>query len=251
MEEQRFHTGEVDITYAESPASGPPLVLLHGLATRWQIFRPLIRRLSKEWHVYALDFRGHGTSGRTPGRYSVGAFADDVVAFLEAKVDEPAVLFGHSMGGWVAAAVAARVPERVRAIVLADTDLYPVPIPDDATVMALFGVDTAAIRSGRTGGIQGFQSLKDLDQDVLLAYLEGRLTSGFDAETLLPQVQCPALLLQGNMTEGGFMSDEGVRRALTLLPQGSHVFFPESGHWLHVQQPAEVAEAAGSFLAAV
>jgi pimeloyl-ACP methyl ester carboxylesterase len=117
--------------------------------------------------------------------------------------------------------------------------------------MALFGVDIATLRSGRTGSIQGFQSLKDLDHGVLLAYLDGQLIEGFNAESLLPQVTCPTLLLQGNTAEGGFMSDQGVKRALELLPDGRHAFFPDSGHWLHVQQPSEVAETASTFLAAV
>lgn len=237
----------------EGPPAGPPLVLLHGLATRWQIFRPLIRQLSKQWHVYALDFRGHGKSGHVSGHYGVEDMVQDTIAFLEAKLTEPAVLFGHSMGGWVAAAVAVRLPKAVRAIVLADTALYPAPIPDDDTLKALFGADAAAIRSRGTEALQGqgWQSLKELDPDVLSAYLDGRLMEGFDADSLLPRVSCPVLLLQGDAAHGGFMSDADVERGLQLLPRAKHVHFAESGHWLHVQQPGDVAQETSAFLASV
>ena len=67
LKEQPFDTGRVTINYAEGPASGPPLVLLHGIISRWQYFLPIIPNLSIRWHIYALDFRGHGKSGRVPG----------------------------------------------------------------------------------------------------------------------------------------------------------------------------------------
>jgi pimeloyl-ACP methyl ester carboxylesterase len=254
VKEQSFATGVVALNYAEGPPTGPPLVLLHGLATRWQIFRPLMRALSKEWHVYALDFRGHGKSGRVTGRYGVRDMIDDTIAFLEAKIAEPAVLFGHSMGGWVAVGVGVQRPEAVRAIVLADTALYPARLPDDATLAALFGADATAIRTRGVGAltaVTGWQSLKEMDPDVLSAYLDGRLMEGFDADVLLPRVSCPVLLLQGDADHGGFMTDTEVERGISLLPRAKHVRFGESGHWLHVQQPGEVAQETKSFLAGI
>jgi len=68
FKERTFDTGEVILNYAEGPASGPPLVLLHGFTGRWQGFLPLLPALSLRWHVYAPDYRGHGKSGRVAGK---------------------------------------------------------------------------------------------------------------------------------------------------------------------------------------
>src|SRR5579884_3865982 len=99
MYEQRFHTGAVEINYGEGPADGAPLVILHGGSACWQYGSALLTALSDRWHVYAPDFRGHGRSGHVPGRYLLRDYATDTAAFLERVVQQPAILYGHSLGG--------------------------------------------------------------------------------------------------------------------------------------------------------
>lgn len=115
-----FQAAAVELAYAEGPESGPTAVLLHGVVRRWQDFEPILPALAPRCHLYALDFRGHGGSGRTPGAYRVVDYVGDVVEFLTRRVARPAVLIGHSLGGMVAAAVAAELPDLVRGIVLED-----------------------------------------------------------------------------------------------------------------------------------
>src|SRR5262245_3194828 len=119
LKERRFHSGEVELNLAVGPASGPPLLLLHGVTRRWQDFVPLLPGLMTRWQVYALDFRGHGLSGRCPGRYLTADHARDTAALLH-DLHEPAVLYGHSLGALAAVAVAAAAPASVRAIILED-----------------------------------------------------------------------------------------------------------------------------------
>ena len=69
LKEKTFNTGTVTLNYAEGPPSGPPLLLLPGMARSWKAFLPVIPSLTPDWHVYALDYRGHGKSGRMPGKY--------------------------------------------------------------------------------------------------------------------------------------------------------------------------------------
>ena len=64
LTERTFDAGDVSLNYAEGPPAGPPLVLLHGSSLRWQHFLPVIPLLGWRWHLYALDLRGHGRSGR-------------------------------------------------------------------------------------------------------------------------------------------------------------------------------------------
>jgi len=98
--EHSFDTGTVTINYAEGPPSGPALVLLHGGSARWQDLVGFLPALAVSWHVYALDLRGHGQSGRVPGCYRLQDYVDDLAALLQ-QVTGPAILFGHSLGGMV------------------------------------------------------------------------------------------------------------------------------------------------------
>jgi pimeloyl-ACP methyl ester carboxylesterase len=213
------------------------MVMLHGLATRWQIFRPLVPTLSEKWHVYALDLRGHGKSAWVPGVYDITGFVDDTVSFLQGVVKEPAVLVGHSMGGWVAAEIAAAHPEMVRATILIDTAIYPQRYPDDAILTNLFGITVEQLRAriSRSSGVLP-KALRDLDPDILKSYLQGDLVGDFNADTLLPRVSCPVLLLQGHGAAGGLMTDDDVERSRAHLPEMRHVAFPDAGHWLHIQE---------------
>src|SRR6266567_3422376 len=106
-----------ELNYAEGASSGPPLVLLHGGSARWQSVLPLLPELSQHWHIYAPDLRGHGKSGSVPGGYRLLDYTADIEAFLKQVVKEPAVLFGHSLGGHIAIMVAAWYPHRIRALI--------------------------------------------------------------------------------------------------------------------------------------
>lgn len=99
--------------------SGPPVVLLHGLggaAANWVEAVPLA--LSR-WRVLALDLPGHGGSASLPPGSDLDAYADAVAEAMDAAGHGSALVAGHSFGGHVAARLALRHPERVRAMLLA------------------------------------------------------------------------------------------------------------------------------------
>ncbi len=120
LSERRFDTGTVELNYGEGPPNGPPFVILHGGAGSWHYADDLIALLVARWHVYAPDFRGHGLSGRVPGRYNLRDYAADTAAFLAGVVREPAVVYGHSLGGEVAIMAAAMQPGLFRAVIHGD-----------------------------------------------------------------------------------------------------------------------------------
>jgi pimeloyl-ACP methyl ester carboxylesterase len=240
LKENRFNTGAIEINYAEGPDSGPPLVLLHGLAARWQLFMPLIPALSQEWHIYAPDFRGHGTSGRQDGHYVLEDYMADTVAFLRGIVRQPAVLYGHSLGGWVAMEIAGAYPDLVRGIVVGDSALYDSAVDPDMAVSYLANMPMA---------MRGLsKSLVQLDNGVMDALHTGALTANFRPDELYPRVTCPVLLLQADPREGGLMTDEDVEKALPLFPDARHSKFPGFGHGLHIQDAAAVRDVVEPFL---
>lgn len=99
----------------------PPALLLHSLAAHshwWDWAAPL---LAVRLHVVALDFRGHGGSDRAnPPAYRFADHVGDVLGVLDALGWTAPLVVGHSMGGYVGALLAARRPDRVAALVIAD-----------------------------------------------------------------------------------------------------------------------------------
>ncbi len=55
--ERTFDAGNVSINYADGPAAGPPLLMLHGVTSRWQNFLNFMPVFTQRWHVYAADLR--------------------------------------------------------------------------------------------------------------------------------------------------------------------------------------------------
>src|SRR4051812_33031321 len=120
---QHEFNGLCNLHYAEGPASGPALLLLHGVTRNWREWGELLPGLSRDWRVIALDARGHGGSARAE-RYFLTDYISGTGRFLTGvsapTTTEPLVILGHSMGAMVAAAVAAELPKLVRGIVLED-----------------------------------------------------------------------------------------------------------------------------------
>ena len=253
LQEQTFDVDAVRINYVVGPPGGRPLVLLHGVTGRWQSWLTVMPDLAIRWCLFALDLRGHGRSGRVPGAYRVSDYAGDVIALLRRQVGEPAVLVGHSLGAIVAIAVAAEVPEAVRAIVLEDPPLAAFrhqPLRDRPEYGA-FSASRDLARSGRTAdelvvALRDLQpdqdavalraratQLSQLDPDALTLILEDRAKEGFDQDACLRRIACPVLLLQGNPALGGALEDVDARRAAGLLTRGSYVRLPDVGHNIH------------------
>ena len=86
--------------------SGPPLVLIHGIGSQWQMWKPVLDRVSREREVVAVDLPGFGDSAVLPGPPTIEALAGSVAAFLEEIGLGGAHAAGNSLGGAVALAMA-------------------------------------------------------------------------------------------------------------------------------------------------
>lgn len=292
MIEKTLHTGKVVINYAEagaenqSPDIRPAVVLLHGGSARWQYLEQLVQDLSRSWHVYAPDLRGHGKSGRVAWGYTLRDYAEDIAAFLQ-QVSGPAFLYGHSLGGIVALMIAGFYPENVRAVLVGDS-----PLDSKRWKMHMQGPQRGMVQSWRalSGGSYSIEEiiagLKDSpmgmteseqeqplrmidvypaghgiyqhlaerlyqhDPDVLGMLLDDfeHAAAGFEMETLYPAIRCPVLLMQADPSAGGVMTDGEVADALPFLSQPCHVRFKGLSHLLNIEDPQGVTRAIQDFL---
>ena len=102
-------------------ASSPPLVLVHGHPFDRTMWAPQIETFSATRRVIAPDLRGYGASPVVPGVTPLSVFAQDIEALLDDLKVATCVLAGLSMGGQIVMECYARFPDRIRALVLADT----------------------------------------------------------------------------------------------------------------------------------
>jgi pimeloyl-ACP methyl ester carboxylesterase len=109
-----------DMAY-QMEGSGPPLLLLHGIAGSSRTWRDVIPRLADRFTVIAPDLMGHGQSEKPIGDYSLGAFASGIRDLLEVLSIDRITVVGQSFGGGVAMQLAYQHPERCERLVLVDS----------------------------------------------------------------------------------------------------------------------------------
>lgn len=110
--------------YYEVTGAGAPLLLLHGGFGGVHLFGAQLPALSERYRVYVPEQRGRGHSPDVDGPISYQILADDIAAFLEQVVAEPAHLVGVSDGGIVGLLVAAQRPELLRRLVTVGANFH-------------------------------------------------------------------------------------------------------------------------------
>jgi len=115
---ETVEAGGRKVSYAGAGDSGDVVLLVHGYGGDRNSWLFLQEPLAARHRVYALDLPGHGTSAKDVGDGSVDLLADAVLGVLDAVGSDRAHLVGHSLGGAVVLAAAARSPGRIASLTL-------------------------------------------------------------------------------------------------------------------------------------
>lgn len=115
------HAG-LKLHYADA-GQGPVILLLHAFPLTGEMFHRQCEALSHKFRFIVPDLRGFGRSEVPTGPSEMSTFADDAIALLDHLGIESAVVGGVSMGGYTAMSLTQMEPSRVRALVLADTQM--------------------------------------------------------------------------------------------------------------------------------
>ncbi len=260
--EKTFTASTIDVNYAEGPDNGPPVVLIHGIGGRWLNWSPVIDQLAESWHVYAIDLRGHGDSGRVAGGYRFIDYPIEVVEFLRDVVRQPAYLVGHSLGAVTTSGVCAVAPDLVAAAVLEDPPLYFEQTTRFQGILDIrnknLSVQDTVIELRKTDEISSDEvilnravAVTKVDPEVWAFPGDGRFAELWDPDAVLSAIDVPVLLMQASPDLGGVLGDVDATRADDLLRQGRYVKWDDSGHGMHSEHPERFARLVNDYLGQV
>jgi pimeloyl-ACP methyl ester carboxylesterase len=119
-----FTTGDVTLNYVVGPDHGLPLLLIPGQMESWQGYKCVLPELSKRFHIFVPDLRGHGKSTWTPGHYSYNICGNDLKRFIKDVIQKPTLVAGLSSGGVLAIWLAANAPKDVLAVIGEDPPIF-------------------------------------------------------------------------------------------------------------------------------
>jgi pimeloyl-ACP methyl ester carboxylesterase len=250
--------------------SGPPLVLVHGLAgaaANWTGLAPLLTRRHR---LLVPDLPGHGGSTALPAVAGLQPYADRVALVAEGEGMLPAPVVGHSLGGLVVLRLALSRPDSVQALVLAGaaglstggfwgrqlmtflSTVRPARLAarrrqwisrSPALRRLVFGVVSVADPAGLSGeAVEGFLAGQLLHTDVGSAWRALRID---DPRQELEAIRCPVLVLWGAddiqlPLDDAFEYARRLRARLRVIPG--------CGHLLIGERPDVSAQAIDEFL---
>jgi pimeloyl-ACP methyl ester carboxylesterase len=110
--------------FYRTEGNGLPVLLLHGFAEDGAIWNNQASVLAAHCRLIIPDLPGSGRSSALPGGVSIEDLAGSVIELLDHEGIEKCVLIGHSMGGYIALAVAEKYPERLSALGLFHSTAY-------------------------------------------------------------------------------------------------------------------------------
>ncbi|MET3811795.1 alpha/beta fold hydrolase [Arthrobacter sp. UYEF3] len=269
-------TGHVDVggtrlRYRKT-GSGEPVLLLHGIGQSLDDWTEQHDRLAARHTVYSVDLPGFAYSDRLPGRATLAGLASVLPGFLDALgVHEPLPVMGNSLGGAVAMKLAADHPDRVSALVLANSAgfgkevavvlrllaallLRPDKEASRRTVQSIF-YDKELVTDARVGHALALSQRATHRQTVLDIARDLGTIAGIRAEwrtalmVALAESDIPTLVVWGDHDHILPFSHLGA--AAAALPHAESHVFSKTGHMPQIERPEEFAAVVEEFLTRV
>ncbi|HUF61594.1 MAG TPA: alpha/beta fold hydrolase [Verrucomicrobiales bacterium] len=244
---------------------GAPVVLIHAFPLCHDMWRPQMRQLSQHGLIVAPDLPGFGESPRQ-AKPSIPGMAREVAGLLDGlKIQEPAIVCGLSMGGYVTFEFLRQFPERVRALGLFSTRA---------------AADTPEAREGRfktaekirADGLEPFAKsilpkllgkssmsqsnlVEQLTAMILANEPEGvagallAMAGRADSTSLLEEIKVPALVAAGE--EDSFIPPEESEQMAASIDGAQFSLIKTAGHLINMEDPASFTQALERFVVSV
>ena len=258
---------------------GEPVVLLHGWPQHWYVWRHVLPRLARSYHVYCPDLRGFGWSDAPATGYQKEQLATDILALMEELNLGPVRLVGHDWGGFVGFLMCLREPDRFERFLA--LNIVTPWINRDAALRNLHRSWYQLLMASGVGGWLFRLRPPFLREALLRAMADPDAVSPAEIDVYLDRLQQPErahasvqlyrelLLREGPSWVAGRYSDQRLQvptlmlfgeRDLAISPAMLAGFeahaddmslrlVPDSGHFIADERPDVVVEAALEFFA--
>lgn len=237
------------------------IVLSHAIGTDLTMWDSLTNALAADCTVITYDHRGHGSSEKRDGLFSMAELADDAANLLRELDTGPVIWVGLSMGGMVGQELALRHPSLVRGLVLANTTSgYPDAARDawQQRIATVREHGMEAIADAVMG--RYFHDQFRAEQPATVARFRRRLVStdvlGYagcchavgtvDTTARLHQINAPTLVIAGELDQG---TPVAMSQTLTEKIDGARlVVITDASHVSVIEQPQRFADIVTDFI---
>ena len=241
-----------------------PFIMLHGIGRVAHSFDHIAPRFQKDYHVIAMDMRGHGDSAWSPeGAYLVEDYVKDLHAFVQQLNLRNLVLLGNSTGGRVVQVYAGMHPDRMARLIVEDVG------PQRPTEIAsAFERRVQQEEKGWASEDELFTSLsggniapelqrnyahfgsKRREDGRIVWKRDPNLVKGFvvtDLWQYVSKITCPTIYILGGASN--IVPADTQRQLKEMLPKVEITVMPKLGHYPHQESPEEYMKIVQAFLA--
>jgi pimeloyl-ACP methyl ester carboxylesterase len=241
---------------------GEPLIVMHGLFGMLDNWQTLGKKWAENYQVILVDLRNHGHSPWDED-HTYQLMMEDLEELADDLFLEDINIIGHSMGGKLAMKFAQRFPTLMNKLIVADIGPKKYPVHHKQILNGLNNVPINQVKSRQE--VKEFLSEYIAEDSTIQFFLKnlywkekGRLAWRFNLDGLTNNIQFvgedllgntfdhPTLFIRGGRSN--YILNEDWPTILNTFPNAELATIPNTGHWLHAENPAMFYNLVHSFL---
>lgn len=255
MELQKVNIDGLNIAYARR-GEGAPFVLIHGYPLDRSIWAEVAPLLERDYDLIMPDLRGFGDSELLEADHSIVDYASDIAGLLTHLKIKKAYVAGHSMGGYVALALARAFEDRVQGLAMISSQMAADPADrkearyTSADQVMAEGVESVA--ESMSMKLSADPAIQDFTRQVIFRQRPRGLANALramaerpDSSDIFAAFPFPVVIVHGDADQ--LIPVERAREMKAALPAAHYVELPQVGHMAMMEDPKGLAQALQAF----